>query len=237
MSPSTRSLIPGNYTLDAILFMSDSYSWVREKQCVARVNWHVTITNDGKLVAKNPQVNTGNLKDITGRYSPLEQSKTVNFESIKCKQGLELVKKTDGSPACVRPESISKLTERGWIGKAELDHLVYTLQAQDKTFNIEYYITNGAIYRMVNDEASNSLIITLEDNGKEGRLIITIPRDLMDAKIGDPNKKDSADDRFFVLANGEEVTYTETSTEIDRTLTIEFGKNTKTIEIIGTNLI
>jgi len=36
-------------------------------------------------------------------------------QEIKCKEGLNLIfKSTDGSPACVKPESIQKLIERGW---------------------------------------------------------------------------------------------------------------------------
>jgi carboxymethylenebutenolidase len=39
----------------------------------------------------------------------------VSIDMVECSSGLELVmKKSSGTPACVRPESVSKLIERGW---------------------------------------------------------------------------------------------------------------------------
>jgi hypothetical protein len=36
------------------------------------------------------------------------------FYNVQCKEGLELIFKQDNSPACVKPETASKLIERGW---------------------------------------------------------------------------------------------------------------------------
>ena len=49
-----------------------------------------------------------------------------------------------------------------------------------------------------------------------GELSITLPRTTIDAKIGD------ADDDFFVLVDGNEVNFEETTTTTDRTLKIPF---------------
>ena len=48
--------------------------------------------------------------------SPLKQyTSGISIEKILCKDGLELVmKKSDGSPACVKPDSVAPLIERGW---------------------------------------------------------------------------------------------------------------------------
>jgi|CXWL01.1.fsa_nt_gi hypothetical protein len=52
--------------------------------------------------------------------SPLKQFKSgISIEEIKCKESLVLVTKYDGSPACVKPETIPKLIERGWIDSIE----------------------------------------------------------------------------------------------------------------------
>jgi len=47
---------------------------------------------------------------------PLEQFKSgIKVQDVKCNAGFELViKSTDGSPACVKPETAQKLVERGW---------------------------------------------------------------------------------------------------------------------------
>lgn len=49
--------------------------------------------------------------------SPLEQSRFgIDSHDIVCKQNLQLVMKSeDGSPACIRSDTVSKLVERGWI--------------------------------------------------------------------------------------------------------------------------
>ena len=48
--------------------------------------------------------------------SPLKQFKSgITIENIKCKENLQLILKNNGSPACVKQESFSKLLERGWV--------------------------------------------------------------------------------------------------------------------------
>ncbi len=54
---------------------------------------------------------------------------------------------------------------------------------------------------------------------------------LIDAKMGDQ------DDTFFVLVDGEEVDFEETTTSTDRTLTIQFPAGAEEIEIIGTFVV
>lgn len=47
--------------------------------------------------------------------SPYEQwHQGIDLQDIKCKEGLILIIKYDGSPACVKPETKQKLIERGW---------------------------------------------------------------------------------------------------------------------------
>jgi hypothetical protein len=48
--------------------------------------------------------------------TPLQQFKFgIPMDEIRCKEGLELILKTsDGSPACAKPETKQKLIERGW---------------------------------------------------------------------------------------------------------------------------
>ncbi len=54
------------------------------------------------------------IKSVT--LSPLEQFESgIPIDNIQCRDSLILLKKYDGSPACVKPESVSKLENRGWI--------------------------------------------------------------------------------------------------------------------------
>jgi len=97
-------------------------------------------------------------------------------------------------------------------------------------FGIGYQITGGSIISITPDIDQSSLIIEIKAVD-DGELIITLPRELIDAKIGD------ADDDFFVLVDAEEVDFDETKTDLDRTLTIGFFAGTEEIEIIGTFVI
>ena len=68
---------------------------------------NVTISESSVVVEHND-----NEKNI---LSPLKQIKSgILIEDIQCKESLILVTKHDGSPACVKPETKTKLIERGW---------------------------------------------------------------------------------------------------------------------------
>lgn len=56
------------------------------------------------------------VKDIEPVDAPLKQFKSgIPPEDVQCKQDLQLViKSSDGSPACVKPESVIKLVAWGW---------------------------------------------------------------------------------------------------------------------------
>jgi hypothetical protein len=53
--------------------------------------------------------------------SPLQQFKSgIQVDEIQCKENLQLmIKASDGSPACIKPETKAKLVERGWA-KADI---------------------------------------------------------------------------------------------------------------------
>ena len=92
---------------------------------------------------------------------------------------------------------------------------------------LEYDITGGEILAINLDGDANSLIISM-DTKIDGSIIVTIPRFLIDAKVS------GEDDAFFVLVQGEEVNFEETTSDTDRILTIPFSKGNDEIEIIGT---
>ena len=93
--------------------------------------------------------------------------------------------------------------------------------------NLNHEISGGEVTQMIVDGNSKSLIISLNASN-DGEITITLPRDVIDAKIG------NEDDEFFVLVDNEEVAFDETSTAADRTVTVQFDAGVETIEIIGT---
>jgi predicted secreted protein with PEFG-CTERM motif len=105
-----------------------------------------------------------------------------------------------------------------------------TVSVDRTAFVLSYKITGGSVLSVTPDDDANSLIIAISTTS-DGELTITLPRELIDAKIN------GGDDDFFVLIDGEEVEFSETSTSTDRTLTISFPDGAEEIEIIGTFVV
>ena len=95
---------------------------------------------------------------------------------------------------------------------------------------LDHDITGGSVTEMEIDMESTSLIVEI-DSDSDGSITITLPRDVIDATFNE------ADDDLFVIVDGEEVDYDETTTSTDRTLTIAFPAGTEEIEIIGTFVV
>ncbi|MGI0056205.1 MAG: hypothetical protein ACREAK_02390 [Nitrosarchaeum sp.] len=158
-------------------------------------------------------------QQITGGVSP---------EDVVCKNGMKLIFKNDNSPACVKPATAEKLIERGW-GKIFENSTENTIRVKDTDFMVKYKITGGKLVSITQNVEAHSLLMAMTAS-QDGSLVITLPRALIDAKMGDQ------DDTFFVLVDGEEVDFGETVTSTDRTLTIQFSSGTDKIEIITTYL-
>jgi predicted secreted protein with PEFG-CTERM motif len=98
---------------------------------------------------------------------------------------------------------------------------------------IDASLSNGSISRIQVDQDFNSLIIMVRTSAdNDGTLTITLPREVIDAKLN------GGDDEFIVLVDGEEVAYEETNTTAtSRTLSIPVPAGSSEIEIIGTHVI
>ncbi len=106
-----------------------------------------------------------------------------------------------------------------------------TVSVQGSTDLIGYEITGGKLLGIMPDVDANSLIIRIESTD-DGSLTLTIPRSVLDALF-----ENGDDDDFFVLIDGEEVDFDETTSSTDRTLTIAFPAGAEEIEIIGTFVV
>jgi len=94
-----------------------------------------------------------------------------------------------------------------------------------------YVIRGGEVLGFEIDPETTSLIISLNARAR-GELIITLPRNLIDAKIG------SEDSVFhiFVSSSIKLNSYDETITSFDRTVTIPFKRSNSEIRIMGTEV-
>lgn len=102
---------------------------------------------------------------------------------------------------------------------------------------VGYSITGGRIISIEPDIPAKSLLVTIEPTSDDGGQVkLMIPREVIDAKNG-PDGKSGEDEDFFVLVDGSEVDFEETTTASERTLEIPFEGDTSQIEIIGTWVI
>ena len=106
-----------------------------------------------------------------------------------------------------------------------------TASVQGSSDLIGYEITGGKLLSIIPDFDANSLIISI-DATDDGSLTLTIPRSVLDAIL-----ENGDDDDFFVLVDGEEVDFDETTSSTDRILTIAFPAGAEEIEIIGTFVV
>ena len=95
--------------------------------------------------------------------SPLKQFNSgIPIDKIQCKEGLELViKSSNGSPACVKPETKTKLIEHGWASMLTLDPNTTEMPTNAKlmanatnTIFINVVGMDG-VYRWYNDQEVN----------------------------------------------------------------------------------
>ena len=99
-----------------------------------------------------------------------------------------------------------------------------------KNYPLKYSITTGKLLGVVEDKDKTTLIAVISALSDKGTLNIEIPRNILDAK-GQSN----ADAKFVVHVDGKDATFRETSNNpTARTLSIDFNKDARLIEIIGT---
>ena len=96
--------------------------------------------------------------------------------------------------------------------------------------DFDYTIRGGEVLNFEIDSENASLLISIDARAR-GELIITLPRSIIDAKV------DSEDIDFDVFIRGMQlVSYDETITPSDRTVTIPFKRSNDEMSIVGTHV-
>ena len=100
-----------------------------------------------------------------------------------------------------------------------------------KAIPINYLINTGKVLGLVLDKSRATLSVNISSPSADdnGNLTIQIPRDVVDNK-----KEGNADTPFRVHVDGKDATFRETdNSKTARTLSIQFNKDAKVIDIIG----
>jgi hypothetical protein len=102
------------------------------------------------------------------------------------------------------------------------------IKVNNTNYTINYIITGDSnkLLNVTLGAKAKYLLLSL-DAPSNGTLTVTIPRVLLDTKV------DSQDENFTVLTDGKEITYAETKTDYQRTLSIAFDHRTEQIEIFA----
>ena len=166
--------------------------------------------------------------------SPLKQHEMgVRYNDIQCRDGLELMGKIPyAHPKCVKFESVEKLVMRGWATTNKIIELVnpieHVVTKNSTDYEVLYSLKGATLDNIAHDVDANSVRVTFSE-AVGGYMVISIPRDLMDAKTGNNDA-----DAYFLLIDGMEHMYGEKITDDSRIITVWFSKDARDIEIIGT---
>lgn len=96
--------------------------------------------------------------------------------------------------------------------------------------DFDYSIRGGEVINFELDSENTALLISIDARAR-GELIITLPRTIIDAKMG------SEDIDFEVFIRGLQLSsYEETITPYDRTITIPFKRSNDEFTIVGTHM-
>ena len=107
----------------------------------------------------------------------------------------------------------------------------YLALPNGKSVPMPYLINTGKVLGVVLDKSRATLdvILSSTSSSDNGNLTIQIPRDVVDNK-----KEGNADAPFRVHVDGKDATFKEVdNNKTTRTLSIQFGKDAKVIDIIG----
>ncbi|HET7149421.1 MAG TPA: hypothetical protein VFI73_13100 [Candidatus Nitrosopolaris sp.] len=109
---------------------------------------------------------------------------------------------------------------------------LYTLTINGKTFPIKYSINGGKLVGILADKDRTSLVLVLNPSANGGNFTTELPRNVIDSK-GASN----ADTKYLIKIDGKGVDYKEIANNVNaRILTLDFSKDNRFIEIIGTQM-
>ena len=117
----------------------------------------------------------------------------------------------------------------------------FPLKFEDKTYQIEYGMSGGAVKSMFIEKDNKKLVITV-DATEDGQLTLTLPREIIDARTGSDGRSGS-DAKFVIAAEGstgptDDVNISESTTNGNtRTVVIDYKAGTNRIEISGTSVV
>ena len=106
-----------------------------------------------------------------------------------------------------------------------------SVDIEDSTYEIDFTSVDVEIKSVSADTNFMSLIFEIDVLSKNGQLEFNFDRDFFDAKLG------SEDDDFFVLVDGDELSFEESKDDFYRNIVFSVVPGSEEIEIIGSQIV
>ena len=106
-----------------------------------------------------------------------------------------------------------------------------SVDIEDSTYEIDFTSVDVEIKSVSADTDFMSLIFEIDVLSKNGQLEFNFDRDFFDAKLG------SEDDDFFVLVDGDELSFEESKDDFYRNMVFSVVPGSEEIEIIGSQIV
>lgn len=103
---------------------------------------------------------------------------------------------------------------------------------------VDARMTKGVITKITAVEESATLVFSLATGSEDGKLTVTLPREMIDSKYEPDETGIEEENSFLVLVDGDYTDYNETgSTAADRTLVVPIPAGTQEIMIGGSSMV
>jgi hypothetical protein len=179
------------------------------------------------IVLAVTQANRTSAGNITAQISP-------QGTSLQQTQNLNISSSPSANAGAVK---IAGLTANNTgVNNTGFSYII-DLNIKDKKYPVKYNTTGGNLLGLSGDTDQKTLIAVIGSTADKGKLIIELPRKVVDAKAEDKGKQ-PGDDKFDVRIDKKGVDYKEVGTNANaRIIQIDFSKNDRTIEIVGTRMV
>jgi len=166
------------------------------------------------------------------KQSPKQQVMSgIIPDEISCRLDFVLLQKSSNDTVvCVTPSTAEELVTRNW-GNQIYQYYSDEIFTESGTQIVNYRIKNALVENITVDSQTRTLVVEM-NSSEDGKIIVTIPRTILDSRLG-PDGYSGEDDSFFVLIDGSEVNFAEKTDYFVRELAIPFTSGAKQIEIIG----
>jgi|GEM_PF-506804 hypothetical protein len=172
------------------------------------------------------------LEELEGDQERHEETDELAFTNISGTSGKTTITTTGNKTAITTSPAVpAPATSPANYNRTGFTNL-YVLTINGKNFPIKYSITAGKLVGILADKDRTTLALVLNPSGNGGNFTTELPRNVIDSK-GASN----ADTKFLIKIDGKGVDYKEVANNVNaRILTIDFSKDNRFIEIIGTQM-